>query len=106
MKYGIAHVVWEDENFDSAQWCIDNAEKYASCYGADVDAVVIESLKMLLLVDSKYTQWPREYENAGSDANPADYPPPSDWEMVPKLLIEQVVLEMQGQNTVLHTKPV
>ena len=28
LHYGPAHLVWEDENFDAAQWCLDDFDRF------------------------------------------------------------------------------
>jgi len=77
LNYGPAHIVWEDENWDCAQWCLDNFDKYPSDYSAEHLAIVRRSLEELLLVDEKYKLEPEGY----GGENPENFPPPSDWEM-------------------------
>lgn len=48
MHFGPAHVVWEDENFDSAQWCLDNFDEYSGDHSAEELAAVRASLVALL----------------------------------------------------------
>lgn len=69
LLWGPAHIVWEDENFDSARWCLDNFETYAGDLSDHERAVVRESLVQLLAVPSEYKQ------------EPADGgPPPAHWQ--------------------------
>ena len=69
---GPSHVVWGDENFDSAQWCLDHFDD--CCIGAFTDEdlqVVRESLEKLLAV-------PDEFKCAQHNGGR----PPKHWEMV------------------------
>lgn len=77
LRYGPAHIVWEDENWDSAQWCLDHFDEFRGKHSEEDLAVVRWSLEELLKVDKKFTLVPEGY--AGE--NPQDYPPPSDWVM-------------------------
>jgi hypothetical protein len=86
LEYGPAHIVWGDENFDSAQWCLDHFEDYDRDYWErtqdELDIIkwsLIELLKLpnhLLTIDqhSGYT-W-------NSDSKVEDCPPPDDVVMV------------------------
>lgn len=48
LHYGPAHIVWDDENFDSAEWCLENFDKYKGDY-SDADlAIVKKSLEELV----------------------------------------------------------
>ncbi len=77
--YGPAHVVWADENFDSAQWCLDNFEKYRGDNSDAALAVVRRSLERLAaLPESAWNVEPEDYD----DRNPDQYPPPDGVEMV------------------------
>ncbi len=80
LKYGPAHVVWADENFDSAQWCLDNFEEYKGDHSEEDLAVVRESLEQLLAVDDEYKQELDGYEH--DEENPEAFPPPAHWKMV------------------------
>jgi hypothetical protein len=86
MHYGPAHIVWDDENFDSAQWCIDNFEEWKCEWnkGAFTDAelnAVIESLKQLEALPKEI----RECEPEGYEGhNPASFPPAANLVMVKK----------------------
>ena len=74
MEYGPAHIVWSDENFDSAQWCLDNFEKYRrEEYSEEEHEVVRESLRKLLLLPDHIIDFvPKEYD----DEHPENFPPP------------------------------
>lgn len=84
LHYGPAHIVWEDENFDAAEYCLS---KMGAVYWGDIRdsylPIVRQSLVELIAVPDEYKRWPEAYEATDSpDANPADYPPPAHWEMV------------------------
>lgn len=78
LHYGPAHIVWEDENWDSAQWCLDNFDDYCGDHNKEDLAVVRWSLEELLKVDERFKCEPDDYD----EENPSNYPPPSDWVMV------------------------
>lgn len=48
MQYGPAHIVWADENFDSAQWCLENFDHYRGHHTESELAAVHQSLIDLL----------------------------------------------------------
>lgn len=79
LHFGPAHVVWEDENFDSARWCLDNFSKYTGDYSTDELAIVRESLEELVKL-------PRELLDVEPDdydgVHPEKFPPPPGVEMV------------------------
>lgn len=79
LHFGSAHIVWEDDNFDSAQWCLDNFDKYADDLSEKEKTIVRESLEQLLLISGRIiSAQPENYD----DEHPENYPPPSDieWE--------------------------
>ena len=79
LNFGPAHVVWEDENFDSAQWCIDNFDEYSKDLSENEKAVVRWSLEQLLLLPEKViNSTPEDYD----DEHPENFPPPPEieWE--------------------------
>lgn len=83
MHYGPAHIVWEDENFDSAQWCLDEFENWKRQWndGRYLDAeleVVRKSLIELVAVPDEFKHEPEAYD----DENPENYPPPEHWIMM------------------------
>jgi hypothetical protein len=79
MHYGPAHVVWEDENFDSAEWCLENFDKYKGDHSDEDLAVVRRSLEELVNIPlTERCPEPEEYEGE----NPENYPPPVGSEMV------------------------
>jgi hypothetical protein len=79
LNFGPAHIVWEEENWDSAQWCIDNFDKYSKDLSEHEKSVVMWSLRELLkLPEHVLNAEPDDYD----DENPANYPPPAniEWE--------------------------
>lgn len=47
LKFSAAHIVWEDENFDAAEWCLEHFDEYKSGYKEKYLAVVRWSLEEL-----------------------------------------------------------
>lgn len=47
LHFGPAHIVWEDENFDSAEWCLEHFDEYQGDYTDDELSVVRWSLEEL-----------------------------------------------------------
>lgn len=78
LKFGPAHIVWEDENFDSAQWCLDHFDEYRGNWSESTLAVVRDSLVKLLEVPDEYKTEPAGFTE---ESHPADFPPPAHWEM-------------------------
>src|SRR3990167_11306752 len=67
LKYGPSHIVWSDENFDSAEWCLENFEKYVGDYSDKELDIVRRSLVELSDVPINTRDiWPSEYD----DENP------------------------------------
>lgn len=78
LLFGPAHIVWEDENWNSAQWCIDHFDEYRRDMTDHEADVVRESLVKLLSVPDEYKKEPEGFDQDNSD--PADFPPPQHWE--------------------------
>lgn len=82
--YGPAHVVWEDENWDLAQDCLDNFDNWERNYNSSLNLnakelqIVRKSLVELLGVPAEYKCEPAEYKGI----NPEKFPPPDHWEMI------------------------
>lgn len=85
LHFGPAHIVWEDENFDCAQACLDTFEEYRGDYSDEELAIVRQSLEALAVLPD--AAWGgvdavvAAYEN-DDDADIANYPPPPGVEMV------------------------
>lgn len=74
LQYGQGHVVWGgDENFDSAQWCLDNYNKeFDDNLPDEVHDIVIESLTRLArLTPDEINACPDDYDGV----NPQNFPP-------------------------------
>ena len=74
--YGPAHIVWDDENFDSAQMCLDHFNEYAEDLTDYEKSVVRDSLEKLLVVPDEFKEEPEDYDGL----HPEWFPPPSHWE--------------------------
>lgn len=72
---GPAHIVWEDENFDSAEWCLENFDTYKCDYEENKLNVVRRSLEELakLPIEVRCIE-PHDYDGA----NPQNFPPSAD----------------------------
>jgi hypothetical protein len=79
LHYGPSHIVWSDENFDSAEWCLENFDGYGVRLSEKEKVVVRWSLEEL----AKIPMNEREVEPEDYDGqNPQNYPPPKGVEMV------------------------
>lgn len=78
MYFGPAHIVWSDENFDSAQWCLDHFEDRWGDFNEEELAIVRRSLEELAAVPDEFKQPPNEYDGE----NPESFPPPSHWQVL------------------------
>jgi len=80
LHYGPGHIVWADENWDSAQWCLDHFDEYVRDMTEHEKAVVRESLELLLAVPDEYKSEPDDYD----EENPQNFPPPAHWQCKPR----------------------
>lgn len=72
LHFGPAHIVWEDENFDSAEWCLENFEKYKGDYAPEELEIVRWSLEELAKLPMSVREIiPDDYD----DEHPELYPP-------------------------------
>jgi hypothetical protein len=81
LLYGPGHIVWSDENWDSAQWCLDHFEEYWGSHDPTPEEkrIVRESLEKLLLVPEEIRMCePDDYDGE----HPENFPPPAGIEMV------------------------
>lgn len=80
LEFGPAHIVWSDENWDSAQWCLDHFDEYRGDYeDADLE-IVRRSLVELLALPEEMKVPPKGFDGD----NPSASPPPVHWECVRK----------------------
>ena len=79
LHYGPAHIVWDDENFGSAEWCLEHFDEYKRDYSIDDLIIVRRSLEELarLPLDVRCVA-PEEYDGR----HPELYPPPIGVKMV------------------------
>jgi hypothetical protein len=79
MHFGPAHVVWEDENFEHAESCLRDFDKYAKNLTKEEQAGVRWSLEELSKVslESRCPE-PKEYDGE----HPELYPPAKNIKMV------------------------
>ena len=79
LHYGPAHVVWEDENWYSAEWCLNNFETYKGRFSEEELAIVKWSLEELIKIPLKQ----REIEPDDYDGlHPENYPPVDGIEVI------------------------
>jgi hypothetical protein len=76
LKYGPGHIVWSDENFDSAQWCLEHFDEYRRPEYSDADHEVLrESLvKLAALPEEARNCVPEDYD----DKHPENFPPTAE----------------------------
>ncbi len=79
LRFSSGHIVWSDENFDSAEWCLEHFDEYKGDYSDAELAIVRQSLEELanLPMDMRCVE-PENYD----DEHPALFPPPNGIEMV------------------------
>jgi len=76
LHYGPAHVVWDDENWNSAQSCLDTFDEHSEHLTEYEKSVVKWSLEELLkLPDNIINIQPDDYDGE----NPQNYPPPKEF---------------------------
>lgn len=79
LHFGPSHIVWDDENFHSAEWCLEHFSDTASVYTDEALAVVRWSLEELakLPLPVRCVE-PEDYD----DEHPEQFPPSAGVEMV------------------------
>jgi hypothetical protein len=79
LHYGPAHIVWEDENWDSVTWCLENFDKYKGDKSEEELEVVRWSLEELAKIPLEQREIePEDYDGE----NPQNYPPGEGVEVV------------------------
>lgn len=79
LHFGPAHIVWEDENFDQAEWCLENFDKYKGGFTEKELTIVKQSLEELSKVPINLRDIvPDDYDLE----YPENFPPPKDVKMV------------------------
>lgn len=72
LLHGPSHVVWSNENFDSAQWCLDHFGEYNCVIFSYSDlAIVRQSLERLVKLPAEFKVEPADYDGK----HPENYPP-------------------------------
>jgi hypothetical protein len=78
LLYGPGHVVWADENWNSAQWCLDHFDEHVGDGDEAELAVARESLERLVALPDEFKTEPNGFD--ADEHDPADFPPPEPWE--------------------------
>lgn len=71
LLFGPAHIVWEDENFDLAQLCLDHFDEHSGTHSEEDLAIVRRSLEQLRDVPNECLVAPEDYDGK----HPENYPP-------------------------------
>jgi len=72
LHYGPAHIVWDDENFDSAEWCLEHFAEYKGDWtDSDLDIVRWSLVELAKLPMNIREIVPGDYD----DEHPENYPP-------------------------------
>ncbi len=79
LLYGPAHVVWADENFDFAPWCLKSFDQHRGDFSDEELAIVKRSLEQLAALPAE--AWDVEPEAYGGE-HPENFPPPTNVKMV------------------------
>lgn len=79
LHFGPSHIVWEDENFDRAEWCLEHFDEYKGDY-SDVELEIVkQSLKELAsLPEDVRCVEPEDYDGQ----HPELYPPSVEMEFI------------------------
>lgn len=81
LHFGPSHIVWEDENFDCAEHCIehfDDEKQYNSENYTEQELEIVRwSLEELIKIPIEQRESPD-----GGDSDPQAYPPPAGMTMV------------------------
>jgi hypothetical protein len=73
LHYGPGHVVWDDENWHSAEWCLEHFDEYAKDLSESEKVIVRRSLQELSEIPLEERDLePEDYD----DEHPEHYPPP------------------------------
>jgi len=81
LHYGPAHIVWEDENFNHAEWCLEHFDENKGDLSDYTLGVVRWSLEELAKIPmNERAVAPEAYYD--DDEHPEKYPPASGIEMV------------------------
>lgn len=83
LHFGPAHVVWDDECWGHANWCLDwfdesKQNRSRGRFSDDELEVVRQSLIDLIVVPDEFKYVPKYYDFE----HPENFPPPAHWVMV------------------------
>ena len=79
LHYGPGHIVWEDENFDSAEWCLEHFDEYKFDHSESDLVIVRRSLEELAALPLEVRDGvPDDYDGE----HPENYPPQVEVEKV------------------------
>lgn len=83
LNFGLGHIVWSDENFDFAEWCIEHFDEYKGDFSDAELMVVRQALRQALEELAKLPENNRCVEPDNYDGeHPELFPPPNDIEMI------------------------
>lgn len=72
LDYGPSHLVWADENFDAAEWCLEHFDEYTKHFDEEQLPIVRWSLEELVKIPLEERDiWPEDYDGK----HPENYPP-------------------------------
>jgi hypothetical protein len=79
LEYGAGHIVWSDENFQSAESCLEHFDDYSGLDGKkDLDIVRLSLIALAAIPLEIRCPEPDDYDGE----NPELFPPPVGVEMV------------------------
>ena len=79
LSFGPSHIVWEDENFDAAERCLEHFDEWKGDFSLEDLEIVRTSLKELAAIPLHIRDCePDDYDGE----NPGMYPPSKDMVMV------------------------
>ena len=97
LHFGPAHIVWEDENWHSTEWCIEHFNDYNDGFTEKENEVVMWSLVELAKIPmNQRDPEPAEYKALSEmdnehELDPADYPPPEGVEMAREEIPDRIL---------------
>jgi len=77
--FGPSHIVWSDENFESAEWCLEHFEEYTGDWGEVELGIIRRSLEQLSNIPMEVRCVEPESYNG---ENPELFPPADGIEMI------------------------
>ena len=72
LHFGPSHVVWEDENFDSAEWCLEHFDEFSEKLTEEEKKIVRWSLEELAKIPLEIRcPEPKDYDGKHPELYPA-----------------------------------